>query len=53
MESQISATCSDKAVKPASRVLKMVHKQGFWGTNKVQKNKEILHIEVTTCKSNL
>lgn len=44
MESQISATCGDKAVKPTSCVLKVIHKQGIWGTNKVQKYKEILHI---------
>lgn len=44
MENQISLTSSDKAVKPASCVLKVIHNHGIRGTNKVQKNKEILQI---------
>ncbi len=42
MEIQINLTSSDKAVKPASCVLKVIHNHGIRGTNKVQKNKEIL-----------
>lgn len=42
-------TCQYKSIKPASAVLKMIHKCWTWGTDQSQENEEILVIAINFC----